>query len=110
MKTSPENSKELEVHCDHLVNAAGPWAGEVALMAGIGKEDHTREILRAKLTVEPRLRSVFVFKCPNGPSNCPLVIDGHIYWRSERNDTYLTGYSPSEVRECIKHMIYTAKM
>ena len=98
IKSSPENSEELKVHCDYLVNAAGPWAGEVALRAGIGRKDHNHEIMRTKLPVEPRLRSVFVFKCPNGPSNCPLVTDGHIYWRSEQNGMYLTGYSPSEVR------------
>lgn len=88
---------EAEIDCDYVVNAGGPWAREVALMAGIGKKDHNCEIMRTELPVEPRLRSVFVFKCPSGPLNSPLVIDRHIYWRSEQNGTFIAGYSPPNV-------------
>lgn len=96
--SSSESVGEEVIGCDHLVNAAGPWAGEVALMAGIGREDHKCQIMRIKLPVEPRLRSVFVFKCPSGPSDSPLVIDGNVYWRYESNGIFLVGLSPSKVR------------
>ena len=86
------------IGCDYLVNAAGPWANKVALMAGIGREDHKNPVMRIKLPVEPRLRSVFVFKCPSGPSDCPLVIDSNVYWRRESDGVFLVGYSPPKVR------------
>ena len=70
-------------------------------MAGIGKNNHTSAVMRTPLPVEPRLRCVFVVKCPVGPSNSPLVVDGNIYWRQESNETYITGSSPPEVRQII---------
>lgn len=72
-------------------------------MAGIGKKGHDNDIMRTELPVEPRLRSVFVFKCPTGPFNRPLVIDRHIYWRSEQNGTFITGNSPPKVSNICMH-------
>ena len=92
-------TEEKEIECNYLVNACGPWAAELALMAGIGRSDHTCHIMRTRLPVEPRLRSVFVFKCPTDLPNCPLVIAKNIYWRRESTGTFLAGYVPSKVSE-----------
>ena len=91
-------SGESEIECDCLVNAGGPWAAEVAFIAGIGKRDHSSHVMRTKLPVEPRLRSVFVFKCPTDLPDCPLVIDRHYYWRRESAGTFLAGFIPPKVR------------
>jgi FAD-dependent oxidoreductase domain-containing protein 1 len=49
--------------CGHLVNAAGPWAGRLAALAGID------------LPVGPRKRMTFVFDCRAELPALPLVID-----------------------------------
>jgi len=82
-----------------MVNAGGPWAAEVAHMAGIGEKDHACSTMRVELPVRPRLRSVFVLRCPTGPvSDCPMVIDGIAYWRRDSSDTFIAGCSPPKVR------------
>lgn len=96
IKSSSGTSEEV-VLCDYLVNAGGPWAAEVALMAGIGKKNHDCDVMRIQLPVEPRLRSAFVFRCPTGPTNCPLVIDKNVFWRHESNGIFISGYSPPKV-------------
>lgn len=72
------------VACGTVVNAAGPSAGRVAAMLGLG------------LPVEPRKRFVFVIDCraPVGP--CPLVVDpSGVYFRPE-GARYITGLSPDD--------------
>ena len=93
------SSEEGEIECDYVVNAGGPWAAELALMAGIGSNNHESHIMRTSLPVEPRLRSVFVFKCPTDFPNCPLVVDRRFYWRRESTGTYLAGLIPPNVRD-----------
>ncbi|MGE0744269.1 MAG: NAD(P)/FAD-dependent oxidoreductase [Rhodospirillales bacterium] len=51
------------IACPTLVNAAGPWAGALAAMAG------------CDLPVGPRKRSTFVFDCRTPPGPTPLTID-----------------------------------
>ena len=51
-----------------VVNAAGPWARQVAAMAGI------------ELPVEARRRCVFVFDVRESLPGCPLVIDTSGAW------------------------------
>ena len=52
------------LQCEHFVNAAGPWAGD--LMAHVG----------IHLPVYPRKRYVYVFDCPKGPGReMPLSVD-----------------------------------
>lgn len=96
---SSSSSEVREIECDFLVNAGGPWAAELALMAGIGRTDHPSTTMRTPLPVEPRLRSVFVFKCPTDIPDCPLTIDRNLYWRRESEGTFLTGFVPLKVRE-----------
>ena len=82
-----------------MVNVGGPWAADVAHLAGIGKKDHACSTMRVELPVRPRLRSVFVLRCPTGPvSDCPMVIDGIAYWRRDSSDTFIAGCSPPKVR------------
>lgn len=67
------------ISCDCVVNAAGPAAARIASMAGV------------PLPVKPQKRTVFVFACRDGPSNCPLVIDPRgVYFRPEGN-VFLAG-------------------
>jgi len=68
------------VECRHLVNAAGPRAARIAVMAGLA------------LPVEPRKRHSFVFSCPDPvPGAMPLVADmSGIYVRPE-GALFLTG-------------------
>lgn len=71
----------------------------MAHMAGVGRKDHVCSTTRVELPVKPRRRSVFVVRCPTGPvSDCPLVVDGNVYWRRESNETFIAGCSPPKVR------------
>ena len=72
------------IACGTLVNAAGPWAGDLAALAGID------------LPVRPRKRFVHVIDCRTPIPDCPMVIDSSgVYFRPE-GTTYLTGTSPRE--------------
>lgn len=73
--------------CNCFVNAAGPRASEIAVMAGV------------ELPVFPRKRFVYTFVCKEKILNCPMVIDPTgVYFRSEGNK-YLCGVSPPEEQD-----------
>lgn len=74
------------ISCGVVVNAAGPYAGEIARMAGL------------PLPVFPRKRFVFVFDCRDAANmqmgNCPLTVDpSGAYFRPE-GQTFICGKSP----------------
>lgn len=93
-----ESEEEEDLSCNFLVNTAGPWAAELALMAGVGDAKHPNPALRVPLPVSPRKRCVFVFRCPAGPENCPLVVDSGFFFRKETSGrTFLTGITPLPV-------------
>ena len=72
-----DNGERLEAGT--VVNAAGPNAGKVAVMAGIA------------LPVEPRKRSVFVFEARDRFEDMPLLVDpGGVYVRPE-GAVYIAG-------------------
>ena len=69
--------------CTTAVDAAGPWAAEVAAMAGID------------LPVEARRRSVFVFDVEaDAPIGSPLVIDTSGVWFRPEGGSFITGMAP----------------
>ncbi|RLN93781.1 hypothetical protein DYB28_006760 [Aphanomyces astaci] len=75
----------------HVVNAAGAWAHDVAVLAGV-----------SDLPVRARKRTVFVFHCPEaatwtGTMASPLVIDpSGVYFRREgAAGQFICGVSPA---------------
>lgn len=69
--------------CGNAVNAAGPWAGRVAAMAGID------------LSVRARRRTVFVLSSPAALPCCPLVVDPAGFWFRPEGRYFLAGAPPS---------------
>jgi FAD-dependent oxidoreductase domain-containing protein 1 len=67
---------------DAVVNAAGPWAGKVAAMAGVD------------LPVRAKARSVFVLASPADLPDCPLVIDPSGFWVRPEGRHFVTGAPP----------------
>ncbi len=70
-----------------FVNAAGPWAGQVAAMFGVS------------LPVEARRRSVFAFGCPEPPRPCPLLIDTSGTWLRPEGAGFICGAPPPPERD-----------
>jgi sarcosine oxidase len=69
-----------------LVNAAGPWAGAVAALAGI------------PLPVEPRKRIVYVVDSREATADlhkAPLTVDPSGVWFRPEGRTFLCGVSPA---------------
>ena len=71
------------MHCEHAVNAAGPWARALAAAAGID------------LPVHARRRTVFVLSCPAPLPGCPLVIDPSGFWFRPEGTFFIAGREPS---------------
>ncbi len=69
------------IGCDVVVNAAGPWAGRVAALAGLD------------IPVRPVRRSLFVSETfPHFPTPIPLTIDvGTGFWMRKDADRVLMG-------------------
>lgn len=76
------------IEADRFVNAAGPWAGQIARLAGVA------------LPVHARRRTVFVLRCPAALPRTPLVVDpGGVWFRTEGaapqgGHLFLAGWSP----------------
>ncbi len=76
------------VAADRFVDAAGPWAGRIARLAGVA------------LPVYARRRTVFVLRCPTALPRTPLVVDPTGVWfRTEGADPaggnrFIAGWSP----------------
>ena len=73
-----------------MVNAAGPWAGEVAALAGV------------PLPVEPRKRFVYVIDCREASEalhKAPLTVDPSGVWFRPEGRFFLCGKSPEESEE-----------
>ena len=76
-----------DVACGTLVNAAGPWARQLAAMAGVA------------LPVEARRRVVFVFDARWQPPDFPLVIDTSGAWFRPEGEGFITGTAPAESQD-----------
>ena len=68
--------------CGQVVNAAGPWAGEIAAMAGV------------RLPIEAARRTVFVLSCPEPLPLCPLLIDPSGWWLRPEGRFLICGAEP----------------
>lgn len=75
------------LHADWFVDAAGPWAGKVAALAGV------------QLPVHARRRTVFMLDCPVRLPRTPLVIDPSGVWFRSEGDGFLAGWSPGAADE-----------
>ena len=78
------------IACGSLVNAAGPWAGELAALAGV------------RLPVEPRKRFVYVVDCREPPEalrQAPLTVDPGGVWFRPEGRVFLCGKSPEKEAE-----------
>ncbi|MGL4574596.1 MAG: NAD(P)/FAD-dependent oxidoreductase [Burkholderiaceae bacterium] len=73
-----------QIAADVFVNAAGPWAGKVAAMAGID------------LPVSARRRTVFAVSSPAQLPGCPMVIDPSGLWFRPEGAHFICGISPAE--------------
>ncbi|HLI12489.1 MAG TPA: FAD-binding oxidoreductase [Alphaproteobacteria bacterium] len=72
------------VACGHMVDAAGPFGGAVAALAGVA------------LPVRPRKRFVYVFDCRAPVEGCPLLIDPTGVWVRPEGRQFICGVSPDE--------------
>jgi FAD-dependent oxidoreductase domain-containing protein 1 len=75
------------VSCGALVNAAGPWAGELAALSGV------------PLPVEPRKRFVYVLDCREATEvllQAPLTVEPGGIWFRPEGRVFLCGKSPDE--------------
>lgn len=78
------------IACRALVNAAGPWAGELAALAGVA------------LPVEPRKRYVYVIDCRDASDalhQAPLTVDPSGVWFRPEGRFFLCGKSPEPSEE-----------
>ena len=76
-----------KISCGALVNAAGPWAGELSSLAGV------------PLPVEPRKRYVYVIDCREASHalhKAPLTVDPSGVWFRPEGRFFLCGKSPDE--------------
>ena len=74
-----------EIACGAFINAAGPYAAEIAAMAGIN------------LPIEPRKRTNFTFDCATPPEHgLPLMIDPSGVWVRPEGRHFLCGCSPED--------------
>ena len=78
------------IACGALVNAAGPWAGKLAALAGL------------RLPVEPRKRYVYVIdsrEASDALHGAPLTVDPSGVWFRPEGRMFLCGLSPEESSE-----------
>ena len=76
--------------CGTLINAAGPWAGRLAAMAGVA------------LPVEPRKRYIYVIdarEVPDALRAGPLTVDPSGVWFRPEGRFFICGRSPKEGEE-----------
>lgn len=71
--------------CGSVVDAAGPWAADVAAMAGV------------ELPVEARRRCVFVFDVErDAPVDSPLIVDTSGVWVRPEGGAFIAGIAPAD--------------
>lgn len=81
----------MPIKFNTCVNAAGPWASQVARLAGIGAPDiDSSNPLSVPLPVEARKRYIYMFYAESGPIlKVPLTIDhSGVWWRRQGLSNY----------------------
>jgi FAD-dependent oxidoreductase domain-containing protein 1 len=68
----------------HVVNAAGPWARQIAILAGL------------ELPVFAQRRTVYVISCPAKMTPFPLLIDTSGFWIRPEGRNFIAGLSPTD--------------
>lgn len=82
--TDLELASGVRIGCGVLVDAAGPFAGALAALAGVD------------LPVRPRKRFVYVIDCRTPVEGCPLLIDITGVWVRPEGRQFICGVSPAE--------------
>jgi glycine/D-amino acid oxidase-like deaminating enzyme len=72
------------VRCGYVVNAAGPWARSIAMLAGLD------------LPVFARRRTVYVIACRTPMKPFPLLIDPAGFWIRPEGAGFIAGLSPDD--------------
>lgn len=96
------DGKLVPIRFNTVINAAGPWAADVARLAGMGHNSEGQVPLSVGLPVEPRKRYIYMFYCESGPIlNVPLTIDpsGVFFKRHGLSNYYICGRNQSEAEE-----------
>lgn len=70
------------LEADVFINAAGPWAREVAALCDV------------EVPVYARRRTVFMLSCPTPLPQTPLVIDPSGVWFRSEGSGFIAGWSP----------------
>ena len=95
------DDKLVPIKFQTCVNAAGPWASQVAKLAGIGSDDASAT-LSVSLPVEARKRYIYMFYADRGPIlKVPLTIDhSGVWWRRQGlSNYYFCGRNQAEDEE-----------
>jgi glycine/D-amino acid oxidase-like deaminating enzyme len=85
-----ERGHKRSIEARFVVNAAGPWAGKLAALAGL------------RLPVEPRKRYVYVIDCREASDalrRAPLTVDPSGVWFRPEGRVFLCGKSPEASEE-----------
>ena len=96
------DNKLVPIKFQTCVNAAGPWASQVAKLAGIGADASEESPLSVPLPVEARKRYIYMFYADKGPIlKVPLTIDhSGVWWRRQGlSNYYFCGRNQAEGEE-----------
>ncbi|PIO69485.1 FAD dependent oxidoreductase [Teladorsagia circumcincta] len=91
---SDTSARPIRAHM--IVNAAGPWAGKIAELAGIGKG---QGLLAVPVPVRPRRRTNFVIHAPDVPVDMPSLVEpcGVHCRQIDVGNTFVVGRNPPVV-------------
>ncbi|KAK0404837.1 hypothetical protein QR680_017657 [Steinernema hermaphroditum] len=84
------------IRCHMVVNAAGPWSGKIAELAGIGKGKGT---LSVPIPIVPRKRMAFIVNAPDVPAiDMPALVDpSGVYCRPDSvGHNFVCGKHPTK--------------
>ncbi|XGW16336.1 hypothetical protein V3C99_001641 [Haemonchus contortus] len=95
---SDTSARPIRAHM--IVNAAGPWAGKIAELAGIGKG---QGLLAVPVPVLPRRRTNFVVYAPDVPVDMPSLLEpcGVHCRQIDVGNTFVVGRNPTEEEDRI---------